>query len=35
MKISAVGYADKRILLKFNWKNGSKENCRFAVVQEK
>ncbi len=35
MKISAVGYADKRILFKFNWQNGSKENCRFAIVQEK
>lgn len=32
MKISAAGYADGKILLKCSWKNGSKENCRFAIL---
>ena len=35
MKICAAGYADGKILLKCSWKNGSKENYRFAVVSEK
>lgn len=35
MKISVAGYADGKILLKCSWKNGSKENYRFAVVPKK
>ncbi len=35
IRIFAAGYADGKILLKCSWKNGRKENYRFAVVPEK